>query len=56
MCIRDSHSIDYTLPKSFHLRNLQKYVQNGELATLDKANAKEKGIEVLNHIIDDFLK
>ena len=51
-----NHSIDYTLPKSFHLRNLQKYVQNGELATLDKANAKEKGIEVLNHIIDDFLK
>lgn len=51
-----NHKIDYTLPKSFHLHGIQKYVENGEIPSLDKSLSKEKGIEVLNHLIDDFLK
>lgn len=45
-------NIDYILPRSFHIKNIDKYVLDGKIAILDKKVRKNytKGIEILEKI------
>ncbi|MBR2708595.1 MAG: AAA family ATPase [Bacilli bacterium] len=42
--------IDYTIPNSFYEKNIQKYVYNGKILTLEKED------KTFNQIADDILK
>lgn len=52
-----NHSIDYTIPSSFYIRNIEKYIMDGKILTLDKkicANNK-KAIGNFDKIADALL-
>lgn len=48
--------INYVIPKSFYVKNINKYLMNGKILTLEKQFKKEKGYFVLEKILDDILK
>jgi hypothetical protein len=55
-------NIDYTIPNSFYIKNIDKYVMNGEILTLNKSirrfhNSDVKRIEIIAHeLINDKYK
>ena len=49
-------NIDYVLPKSFYNKNIEKFVYNGKIMTLDKNIAHSKGGQVLTEIVTKALK
>ena len=52
-----NHSIDYTIPSSFYIRNIEKYIMDGKILTLDKkiCTAHKKAIENFEKIADVLL-
>lgn len=46
--------INYILPKAFYEENIQKYLLNGQIPSLEKP--KNKGTLVLNELLDKILK
>lgn len=51
-------NVDYVIPKSFYIKNIDKYILDGTLLTLSKSicNKYKKGIEVFQKIAHDLLK
>jgi pilus assembly protein CpaE len=47
-------NVDYIIPKSFYIKNMQKYIMDGEIPVL-KSYSKSIGALVFNKIIDDIL-
>ena len=47
---------DYIIPKSFYTRNINKYIQNGQILTQDKSILNSKGGNILNKIVKDILE
>lgn len=50
------NNIDYNLPKSFYNKNIENYVYEGKIMTLDKNIYESKGGKVLENIIDNIIK
>lgn len=52
-----NHSIDYTIPSSFYIRNIEKYIMDGKILTLDKkiCNTNKKAIQNFEKIADALL-
>ncbi len=48
--------INYVIPNSFYVKNINKYLMNGKILTLEKQFKKEKGYFILEKILDDILK
>jgi len=48
--------INYILPKSFYVKNIQKYVNDGKILTLEKSFAHSKGTLVLKELVEEVLK
>lgn len=48
--------IKYVLPKSFYVKNIQKYVTNGKILTLEKNFTHSKGTLILKELVEDILK
>ena len=48
--------IKYVIPKSFYMKNMQKFIQNGEVLTLLPYLQKSKGYKVLESLVNDVLK
>ncbi len=49
-------NIDYVLPKSFYNKNIEKFVYNGKIMTLDKNIARSKGGQIISEIVHKILK
>lgn len=51
-------NIDYTIPSSFYIKNIDKYVLDGKILTLDNKirKNKKKGIEHFEKIVQSLLK
>ena len=52
-----NHSIDYTIPSSFYIRNIEKYIMDGKILTLDKkiCATNKKAIGNFEKIADALL-
>ena len=52
------HNVDYTIPSSFHIKNIEKYLIDGKILTLDKKIrlSNKKGIENLEKLIKNIYK
>ena len=53
-----NHGIDYTIPGSFHINNLEKYIMDGKILTLDKkiVSSHKKGVANIEKIAATLLK
>lgn len=49
-------NIDYILPKNFYRKNIEDFVYDGKIMTLDKNISRSKGALVCKAIIDDIIK
>ncbi len=49
-------NIDYILPKNFYRKNIEDFVYDGKIMTLDKNVSRSKGALVCKAIIDDIIK
>jgi len=51
-------NIDYIIPSSFYIKNIDKYIIDGEILTLNKKICKQykKGVNIHNLIVDSLLK
>ena len=48
--------IDYIIPNSFYIKNMQKLLLKGKILTLEKQYQKEKGTIVLTDLLNNLLK
>ena len=51
-----SRDIDYIIPKSFYIKNINKYIYDGKILVQDKAILKSSGGNILTKIIKDILE
>lgn len=51
-----SKDINYTIPKSFYLKNMGKYLYDGQILVKDKNILNSKGGNTLNQIVKDILE
>ena len=49
-------NIDCIIPKNFYNHNIEKYVYNGEIMTLDKSIKKSKGANELRKLLEKIIK
>jgi MinD-like ATPase involved in chromosome partitioning or flagellar assembly len=51
-------NVDYTIPSSFYIKNIDKYVLNGEIITLNNSLYKKhnKGYKKLEKIAENLIK
>ncbi len=49
-------NIDYIFPKNFYRKNIEDFVYDGKIMTLDKNVSRSKGALVCKAIIDDIIK
>ena len=51
-------NVDYTIPSSFYIKNIDKYVLKGEILSLNKTilNSYKKDIENLNKVCERLIK
>lgn len=49
------HDINYTIPQSFYNKNIQKFIFDGKIMTLDKSMKNNRGTHVIKEIIEDIL-
>ena len=48
------YNIDFTFPKTFYIRNIDKYIIDGVIPTLDKGlNLSKKMMPLANFLIED---
>lgn len=52
-----NHAINYTIPSSFYIRNIEKYVMEGKILTLDKkiCTTHKKAVANFDKIVDALL-
>ena len=51
-----SKDVDYTIPKNFYCKNINKFIYNGQILVQDKNILNSKGGNILNKIIKDILE